>query len=193
METWVLPALLGLGLAASTGLKTFLPLLMLAVAARFQMFGIELSGPFVWLGSIGAVTALSIATATEFVADKVPFVDHALSLFGVVARPAAGALAAAAAFNTMDPAAAAVAGLIIGAPAALAVHTAQSGTRIASTATTGGLANPLVSLAEDVAAFFTALLAMVVPILVPLVLLVAGLVVWRVIATLRGGSRLRRA
>lgn len=193
METWVLPALLGLGLAASTGLKTFLPLLMLAVAARFQMFGIELSGPFVWLGSIGAVTALSIATATEFVADKVPFVDHALSLFGVVARPAAGALAAAAAFNTMDPAAAAVAGLIIGAPTALAVHTAQSGTRIASTATTGGLANPLVSLAEDVAAFFTALLAMVVPILVPLVLLVAGLVVWRVIATLRGGSRLRRA
>ena len=193
METWVLPALLGLGLAASTGLKTFLPLLMLAVAARFQMFGIELSGPFVWLGSIGAVTALSIATATEFVADKVPFVDHALSLFGVVARPAAGALAAAAAFNSMDPAAAAVAGLIIGAPTALAVHTAQSGTRIASTATTGGLANPLVSLAEDVAAFFTALLAMVVPILVPLVLLVAGLVVWRVIATLRGGSRLRRA
>ncbi|WP_411287625.1 DUF4126 domain-containing protein [Phenylobacterium sp.] len=193
METWLLPALLGLGLAASTGLKTFLPLLMLAVAARFHLFGIELSGPFAWLGSLTALAALSIATATEFVADKVPFVDHALSLFGVVARPAAGALAAAAAFNTLDPGAAAVAGLIIGAPTALAVHTAQSGARITSTATTGGFANPLVSLAEDVAAFFTALLAMVAPILVPVVLLVAGFVVWRAIVALRGGPRVRRA
>ncbi|RZJ40720.1 MAG: DUF4126 domain-containing protein, partial [Brevundimonas sp.] len=35
MQTWVLPALLGLGLASATGLRTFLPLLMLALAARF--------------------------------------------------------------------------------------------------------------------------------------------------------------
>ena len=30
LQTWVLPALLGLGLASATGLRTFLPLLMLA-------------------------------------------------------------------------------------------------------------------------------------------------------------------
>src|SRR3712207_7476347 len=45
------------------------------------------------------------------------------------------------------------------APTALAFHTMQTGTRVASTATTGGLGNPLVSLAEDAAAFVTALLA----------------------------------
>ena len=33
LQTWVLPALLGLGLASATGLRTFLPLLMLALAA----------------------------------------------------------------------------------------------------------------------------------------------------------------
>ncbi len=180
METWVLPALLGLGLAASTGLKTFLPLLMLGVAARFQLFGVELSGAFAWLGSTAALVALAIATLTEFAADKVPIVDHALSLFGAVARPAAGALAAAAAFSSLDPTAAAIAGLIIGAPTALAFHTAQSGARVASTATTGGLANPIVSLGEDVAAFFTALLALAAPIVIPLILIAAVLVGWRI-------------
>jgi len=38
MEVWVLPALLGLGLAASAGLKTFVPLLVMAVAARLHLF-----------------------------------------------------------------------------------------------------------------------------------------------------------
>ena len=42
MQAWVLPALLGLGLASATGLRTFLPLLMLALAARFEMFGVRL-------------------------------------------------------------------------------------------------------------------------------------------------------
>jgi hypothetical protein len=185
METWVLPALLGLGLAASAGLKTFVPLLVMAVAARFQLFGIELSDAFAWLGSWGALTALSVATLVEITADKIPIVDHALSVFGAVARPVAGALAAAAAFSSLDPATAAVAGLIVGAPTALAVHSAQATTRVASTATTGGLANPAISFVEDVAAFGSAVLALVAPLLVPVIFLVFGLVTWRVIARLR--------
>jgi len=189
METYILPALLGLGLAASTGLKTFLPLLMMALAARFNAFGIELSGPFAWLGSWAAVAALGIATATEFVADKVPFVDHALSVFGTAARPVAGAVAAAAAFSSLDPMVAAMAGLIVGAPTALAVHTAQAGTRVASTATTGGIANPVVSLAEDGIAFGTTLLALAAPILVPVALLVGAALVWWLIATVRRSLR----
>src|SRR5688500_11478023 len=103
METWVLPALLGLGLAASAGLKTFVPLLVMAIAARFQLFGVELSGAFAWLGSWAALAALSVATLAEVAADKIPFVDNALSLVGTVARPVAGALAAAAAFSGLDP------------------------------------------------------------------------------------------
>jgi hypothetical protein len=183
METWILPALLGLGLAASSGLKTFLPLLVMAVCARFGLFGLELSGAFAWLASPAALAVLSVATVVELAADKVPFIDHALSLLGTVTRPAAGALAAAAAFSSLDPTAAAVAGLIIGAPTALAVHTAQATTRVASTAATGGLANPLVSLVEDVAAFFGAVLAIAAPVVVPLVL--AGVVWWGVAARRR--------
>jgi len=190
METWILPALLGLGLAASAGLKTFVPLLVMAAAARFHLFGLELSGPFAWLASNAALVVLSMATVAELAADKIPLVDHALSLFGTVARPAAGALAAAAAFSSLDPTTAAVAGLIIGAPTALAVHTAQASTRVASTATTGGLANPALSLVEDVAAFGGSILALAAPLLVPVVLLIAAFIAWRLIVAVRsGGSR----
>lgn len=188
MESWILPALLGLGLAASTGLKTFLPLLMLAIAARFQLFGVELSGPFAWLGLAAALGALGIAAIAEFAADKIPIVDHGLSAVGTVARPLAGALAAAA-FSSFDPEVAAIAGLIVGAPTALAFHTAQAGTRVASTATTGGLGNPVVSLVEDVLAFLTALLALAAPIVIPVVLIVLGFIVWGLVRAVRRRTR----
>ena len=137
--------------------------------------------------STAALAALSVATVVELAADKIPFVDHALSAVGTVTRPAAGALAAAAAFSGLDPTTAAVAGLIIGAPTALAVHSAQATTRVASTAMTGGLGNPLVSIVEDVAAFGGAVLALAAPLLVPLVLLIVGLVGWWAVAAARRG------
>ena len=60
-------------------------------------------------------------------ADKIPVVDHALSAMGTVTRPLAGILAAGAVFSHADPAMAALAGLIVGAPTALAFHAAQAG------------------------------------------------------------------
>jgi hypothetical protein len=191
METWVLPALLGLGLAASAGLKTFVPLLVMAVAARFHLFGVNLAAPFAWLGSTGALVGLGVATIVELAADKIPFVDHALSLAGTFVRPAAGAFVAAAAFSHADPATAAIAGLIVGAPAALAVHSVQATTRVASTATTGGIANPVFSVVEDLAAFGGSILALAVPVLVPLVLLIAALAVWRLSGRARRGRALK--
>jgi hypothetical protein len=188
METWILPALLGLGLAVSAGLKTFVPLLVMGLAARLHLFGVELSGPFTWLESTGALVALGIATIAELAADKIPFVDHVLSLAGTFVRPAAGALAAAAAFSHLDPTAAAVAGLIVGAPTALAAHSVQATTRVASTATTGGVANPVLSVIEDAAAFGGAILAIAVPILVPLALLIAAIFAWRFLRRVQRAS-----
>ncbi|MFN3538392.1 MAG: DUF4126 domain-containing protein [Brevundimonas sp.] len=182
---WVVPALLGLGLAASTGLRTFLPLLMLSLAARFGWFGIELNEQMQWLHSDAAVAALGVAAAVEFTADKIPFVDNALSGLGLVVRPLAAALAAGSLFVGVDPLLAAVAGIIVGAPTALVFNAAQGGLRLASTATTGGLGNPVLSLFEDVLAFFTALLALLAPVLVPLVLVILALIVGRTARRMR--------
>ena len=90
LQTWVLPALLGLGLASATGLRTFLPLLMLALAARFEMFGVWLIDQMDWLVSWPAIAALATATVAEFAGDKVPAIDHALN---ALQREALGILA----------------------------------------------------------------------------------------------------
>lgn len=185
LQTWVLPALLGLGLASATGLRTFLPMLMLAVAAKFELFGIRLIDQMDWLASWPAISTLAIATVVEFAGDKVPAIDHALNAVGYVTRPVAGAIAAGSVFWAVDPTAAAIAGVIVGAPAALAFNAAQTGVRATSTATTGGLGNPVVSFIEDALAFVTVILAFLAPIVVPVVLIVLAILVFRLARRIR--------
>jgi hypothetical protein len=185
LQTWVLPALLGLGLASATGLRTFLPMLMLALAARFELFGVRLIDQMDWLVSWPAIAALTTATVAEFAGDKVPAIDHALNAVGYVTRPVAGAVAAGSVFWGVDPAAAAIAGIIVGAPAALAFNAAQTGVRVGSTATTGGLGNPVVSLVEDFLAFTTVMIAFLAPILIPIVMVVFAVLVFRLARRIR--------
>lgn len=187
IQVWVLPALLGLGLASATGLRTFLPLLMLALAARFGLFGITLNEQMSWLGSLPAIAALTTAAVVEFAGDKIPVVDHGLSVLGAFTRPVAGAIAAMSVFAGLDPTTAAVAGVIVGAPTAFAFNAAQGGARLTSTATTGGVANPLLSFIEDLLSFFTVLLAFLAPVLVPIFLLILAVLVFRLANRLRGG------
>lgn len=191
LQTWVLPALLGLGLASATGLRTFLPLLMLALAAKFELFGIRLNDQMNWLGSWPAIAVLAVAAVAEFAGDKVPAVDHALNAIGYVTRPIAGAVAAGSVFWGVDPATAAVAGIIVGAPTALAFNAAQTGVRVGSTATTGGLGNPFVSFIEDMLAVLTVIAAFLAPVIIPLVLVILAIVVFRLAKRIR--DRLARA
>jgi hypothetical protein len=175
----ILPAFLGLGIAAATGLRTFLPITMLAFAAHFGLFGTTLNSHMAWLGSTPFLVGLSVATVAELAADKIPGVDHVLSALGTVTRPLAAWVAAGAVFTHLDPATAALAGLIIGVPAALTIHGAQTATRVVSTATTLGMGNPVISLIEDAASAILAALAIAAPILAAVlaVALVFGL--WR--------------
>ncbi len=180
MDTTLYPVFLGLALAASTGLNTFLPLLMLAGAAHFKVIDTHavLGGQFNWLTSTSALTALGLATLAEVVGDKIPVVDHALDTIGTVARPAVGAFAAASVWHG-DPAMAAIAGLVLGAPVAFGFHAAKAGTRAASTATTLGIGNPILSTLEDFAALGLTAIGLKFPWLVPAALLVIGLILWR--------------
>ena len=187
MDTWLLAVLLGLGLAAATGLRTFLPLLMLSAAVHFELFGIVVGDSMQWVGSTAALTALAIATVAEVLADLIPLVDNALSLAGTVTRPIAGALVAWAAFSNLDPTWAAISGIVVGAPTALAVSTAQTGTRAVSTATTAGVGNPVLSVIDSTVSFVTSLIALVLPLLViPLLILFGWL-------GFKGYGRMRRA
>lgn len=181
----ILALLLGLGLAASTGLNTFLPLLLLSAAARFHVGGIVLGAKFQWLASDVAIVVLIVACVIEIVADKFPAVDHFLDVVGSIVRPIAGATAAASVLTGVDPTVAAIVGIMIGAPTSFGFHSLKAATRVASSATTFGCANPLLSLIEDVVSFGLSLFAIFAPITVPLLMVLIAWALWTVIKRVR--------
>ena len=170
---------LGIGLAACAGLRAWLPLLLAGALARFGF--LELGSSFRFIASNRALVLFGAATLVEIVGDKFPAVDHALDALSTVLRPAAGTLLAASVmWQVSDPLTALALGAAVGAPSALVPHAAKSLLRAGSTALTGGLANPLLSFVEDVAAVVLFILAVVVPVLVAAgLLLVAFLIVRR--------------
>ena len=183
----VLAVLLGLGLSASTGLNTFLPLLLLSAAARFHIAGIELGHRFDWLSSDVAIVVLIVASLVEIVADKVPAVDHFLDAIGTFVRPLAATLATASVLTGADvnPTVAAMVGLMIGAPTSLGFHTLKAGTRVASSAATLGCANPVLSLIEDVISFSLTVVAIFIPLAVPVALALLVWLLWLVAKRIR--------
>ena len=161
-----LPALaLAIALAASAGLRAWLPLLLAGGLARAGV--LDLGDSFSFLASNKALVLFGVATVIELVGDKVPTIDHALDIIGTPVRPAAGALLAASVLGTVsDPLTALVLGTAVGAPSALIPHAAKTALRTVSTTLTGGLANPVLSFLEDAISLITFILAILVPVLV---------------------------
>jgi len=153
----------GIGLAAAAGLRAFLPLFVVGVAERMDW--ISLRGSFEWLGSGPALVIFGTAVVVEILADKIPFVDHVLDALQSVMKPAAGAVLATALLTDLPPLQATVLGIVAGGSAAGILHLAKAKVRIASTALTGGIANPVLSLAEDVLSIGGAVMSILVPLL----------------------------
>ncbi|MFB3909614.1 MAG: DUF4126 domain-containing protein [Candidatus Eisenbacteria bacterium] len=185
----LLPALiLAIALAASAGLRAWLPLLLAGVMARAGI--LDLGPSFEFLASTKALVLFGVATAIEVIGDKIPAVDHVLDVAGTFLRPAAGALLAASALGVVvDPLTAGILGVVIGAPTALVPHAAKAAVRAGSTATTGGIANPILSILEDVVSVATFLLAVVVPLLVVGLLVLTLVLAVRWLRGVRAGSR----
>lgn len=174
-----LPAVgLAIAMAACAGLRAWLPLLLAGGLSRAGL--LELGASFGFLASNKALALFGLATLLEIAGDKIPAVDHALDGLSTVLRPAAGALLAAAVMGRFaDPLTALALGIVVGAPAAMVPHAAKSVLRGVSTSLTAGLANPVLSLVEDVLTVVMFVLSVLVPLavaifVVVLTFLVAG-------------------
>lgn len=167
MITFLAALCLGLALAASAGLRAFMPLLVTAVAARLGW--IPLGESFQWLAETPALIALGVAVVLEMAADKVPALDHALDVVQGPLRTAAGVLACCAVLTPASPTWATALLSIVAGGAALSVHATKSFVRLGSTTATAGVANPVVSLIEDA-------LCLVATVLSTLLWIFAGLV-----------------
>jgi hypothetical protein len=166
----------GIGLASCAGLRAFLPLFVVGASARFGW--VRLAEPFTWLDSDAALVLLGTAVAAEILADKLPVVDHFLDAIGVFVKPVAGMLVMASTLSATSPLAATVLALILGMPVAAGVHLIKAKTRIVSTVSTMGLANPVQSVVEDVASLAGCVLCVLLPIVALGIILLLIAVLW---------------
>lgn len=197
----MLEALTGIGLATSAGLNAYIPLLAIGLLARYSHL-VTLPPTWQWLANSWVLGILAILLAIEFVADKVPVVDHVNDVVQTVVRPTAGGLAFGAASSSQtvtvsDPAqffsshqwVPVVAGIII----SLTVHSAKATARPVVNATTAGFGAPIVSTVEDIGSVLMSLAAILAPVLVLVGLVLLVLSFWALIRRRRRRREAKRA
>ncbi len=191
----MLEALAGTGLAAAAGLNAYIPLLALGLLSRFTDL-VALPVSWSWLENGWVLGILGVLFLLEFVADKVPAVDHVNDLVQTVVRPTAGGIVFGSGTSAQtpaitDPDAFFTSGswvpVAIGVVVALLVHLAKAGTRAAANAALAGVGAPVLSVAEDVTSVGLVVAAILLPVLVLAAL--AALVVVMVLVIRRGRRR----
>jgi hypothetical protein len=166
------------GLSASAGLNAYIPLLVIALTARYTDL-IQLSSPWDALTSWWIIGLLIVFSLIEFFADKVPAINHANDAIQTFVRPVAGAIVFAASANVLTelhPVLALGAGILVSGT----VHAVKSVVvRPAVTVTTGGAGNVPVSVAEDMLATFLSIMAIIIPLVIAFVFISGtALAVW---------------
>jgi hypothetical protein len=175
----------GLVLAASAGLRAFLPVFSASLAAR--VLDLPLPEYLGWLARTETLVIFGVATVLEILGDKVPIVDHLLDSIQAISKPILAFVAATPFIYQISPEYAAALGIIVGAPLALGVHGTKAAARVGSTAATGGMGNPILSVLEDIAAVVAIVLAFLAPLLA--LALLGLLLFWLVRLATRGRRR----
>ena len=142
----IISIFLGIGLAASVGFRVFMPLFALSLAAYFGKW--DLNESWQWIGSLAAVITLGVAMLIETFAYFIPWVDNVLDSFAVPLAAIAGTAVMVSTIANLDPVVTWSLAIIAGGGTATAIKGASATSRLASTASTGGLANPIVSTVE---------------------------------------------
>lgn len=159
------------GLSASAGLNAYIPLLVVALMAKFTNW-IHLDAPWDALTSWWIIGILFILLLIEFFVDKIPVVHHVNDAIQTLVRPAAGAIVFAANTNIVSgisPVAALALGLVM----AGSVHVTKSAViRPAVGVASGGTANVPVSMAEDATSTAVSIASIMAPLVVFLLLIV---------------------
>ena len=171
---------MGLGLAAASGFRVFLPPFLLSIAVRADAVDVDLTNTSLeYFDSNVAVIILGVATLAELSAYYVPWVDNLLDTIASPAAVVAGTgMTAIVLEGNTDPVIQWSLSIIAGGGVSAAVQSATVVTRGISTTLTAGIANPVVSTGENIASVILALLAMVLPILAALLVAVlVGMIV----------------
>jgi uncharacterized membrane protein len=160
----VTAVLSALTLASAAGINAYATLLVLGVLVRYNLVPLT-SSTAQFFAQDWVLVTLALLYLVEFVADKVPVVDHAWDVVHTFVRPVAGAVAAIAVVSGRGEAEGwVVIAAILGGVTSLLFHGAKATGRLASSAATGGTMNPVLSVFEDVFAFVASAFALLAPV-----------------------------
>lgn len=173
---YVLSAFIGIGLAAATGFRVFLP--MFAVSLASYLHWIPMNESFEWLAGLPTLIITGVATVAEILAYYIPFIDHLLDTVSVPMATVAGSVLFASQFADLGTFPQWALALIAGGGTAATISSGFAGLRAASTATTGGLGNSVVGTTETAGAGIMTVLAIAAPIIAAICAIGLVIVVW---------------
>jgi hypothetical protein len=171
------PVALGIGLAAATGFRVFLPLLITGLAMRLGY--VPQGESFAWAATTPALIMFSVAALAEISAYYLPGIDNLLDMVATPAATLAGIGVAAAMMTDLPPMLKWTLAIIAGGGAATLTQSATAVLRGHSTALTAGLGNHLVATGELLGAIVVSLLAVFAPYVALLLALVFCWVAWK--------------
>ncbi len=158
---------LGLGLAAASGFRVFIPPFLYGLFLRIDMvpISIPMTGISEWMASDIGLIILGVAMIVEILGYYIPWIDNLLDTIASPAAIIAGVMMMSSTLSDTHPALQWGASIIAGGGVSGTIQIGTVATRAVSTATTGGLGNPIVSTIEAGACIVCTILAILLPII----------------------------
>ncbi len=178
MNETIISICLGIGLAASTGFRVFLPLFALSLASYFSLW--DLNESWQWIGSLTAVITLGAATLLEILAYYIPFVDNLLDTIAIPLATIAGTAVMVSTVVDLSPVITWALAIIAGGGTAAAIKTASGATRLSSSVSTAGVGNPVVSTVETVTSTIMTAFSLFLPLVGFLLVIVVFYLIFKV-------------
>lgn len=178
--SYIFSAFVGIGLAASSGFRIFMPLFAVSLAS--YMGWIPVNDNFQWIAGLPTLITTGIAMIVEVLAYYIPYVDHLLDTLLIPLATIAGTVLFASQYTDLGTFPTWALAIIAGGSTAAAISAGFASTRMASTATTGGIGNSAVATTEAAGAgvmTFLSLAAPTIAVIMALVLIIVFFVVSR--------------
>ena len=159
----VMGLVIGVGLSAACGFRVFVPLLGMSIASLAGH--LTLSPGFEWIGSWPALIAFVTATILEVCAYYIPWLDNIMDMGATPVAIVAGTMMTASLMGDMSPMLKWSLAALAGGGVCAVVQGGTVAIRAASSGTTGGSGNSVVSTLELAAGIAVTLLAITLPLL----------------------------
>ena len=160
---YILSSFIGIGLAAASGFRVFLPLFAVSLASYLGW--IPTNDNFQWLSGLPTLIITGVATLVEILAYYIPVVDNFLDTVTVPLATVAGSVLFASQFIELGTFPQWALAIIAGGGTAATIAAGFAGTRAASTATTAGIGNNVIATTETAGAGLMSVLSIFLPVI----------------------------